>query len=336
MKNILLGAAAVAVALAFGAHADTAAAKTYVFALVPKNTGSPWFDQARDGCKKAEKELAGAIECLYVGPGEHGGGEEQVQVVADLISKKVDGIAVDPANAAAMGKELAEAKQAGIPVIAWDSDLLPKDKALRIAYVGTNNYEIGASLAKAVMAIKPHGGHIVLLSGGAAAANLNERLKGMRDTLSGKVSASSPGDKLAGENGWTEESVSPLYCNDDSPLAVQQMEDTFGKYPKLDALIAGGWPQFATQAYKNVVSKVKSRLDDGSLALAVTDTLPQQMDLLKAGLSNAQIGQQPFAMGYKVMYFLKDIKDGKAPPADPTYTSLDICTAKTADTCISH
>ena len=56
----------------------------------PRSMSSPWsrrtlnnpfFDQARDGCKKAEKELGGAIECLYIGPGEHGGGEEQVQVV---------------------------------------------------------------------------------------------------------------------------------------------------------------------------------------------------------------------------------------------------------------
>jgi len=34
------------------------------------------------------------------------------------------------------------------------------------------------------------------------------------------------------------------------------------------------------------------------------------------------------------MYFLKDIKDGKAAPSDPTYTGLDVCTQKTADTCV--
>ncbi len=336
MKRILMGAALVAAGMAFAHHDGLAADKKYVFALVPKNTASPWFDQANNGCKKAEKEMAGAIECLYVGPSEHGGGEEQVQIVADLIVKKVDGIAIDPANAAAMGKELEDAKKAGIPVLAWDSDLLPKDKALRIAYVGTNNYEIGVNLAKSVMALKPHGGTVVLQSGGAAAANLNERLQGIRDTLSGQNSGSPPGVKLTGQNGWTEESVSPLYTNDDSPLAVQQMQDTFEKYPKLDAFITGGWPEFATQAYRNTMGKVKSRLDDGSLVVAVTDTLPLQMDLLKDGLSDAQIGQQPFAMGFKAMYFLKDIKDGKPGPSDPSYTGLDVCTRQTAATCISH
>jgi len=66
----------------------------------------------------------------------------------------------------------------------------------------------------------------------------------------------------------------------------------------------------------------------------VADTLPVQIDLLKAGLSRAQVGQRPFEMGYRTMFFLKDIKDGKAKPADPTYTGLDVCTPKNVATCV--
>jgi len=76
-----------------------AADKKYLFALVPKNTNNPFFDQARDGCKKAESESNGAFECMYIGPGEHGGGDEQAQIVQDLITKGVAGIAVSPSNA---------------------------------------------------------------------------------------------------------------------------------------------------------------------------------------------------------------------------------------------
>ena len=325
-------AAAAILAMTQGAEAQP---KKYVFALVPKNTNNPFFDQARDGCKKAEKELGGAIECLYIGPGEHGGGEEQVQVVNDLIAKKVDGIAVSPSNAAAMGKALEGAKAAGIPVLTWDSDLLEKDKALRLAYVGTHNYEIGVNLAKLAQNIKPKGGSICIQSGGAAAANHNERMQGIRDTLAGTKSAQAPGTKLTGQNGWTEVAGCPLYTNDDFPLAVQQMEDILGKYPKLDAFIpTGGFPQFIPQAYRKVAEKYKSRLADGSLALVVADTLPVQIELLKAGLSKGQVGQRPAEMGYKSMFFLKDIKDGKPAPKDPTYTGLDVCTPETAATCI--
>jgi ribose transport system substrate-binding protein len=335
MLKLFAGTAMVAVALAFGAGDADAQGKKLTLALVPKNMNNPFFDQARDGCKKAEKELAGKIECMYIGPGEHGGGEEQVQVVADLIAKRVDGIAVSPSNAAAMARVLEDAKKAGIPVLTWDSDLLDKDKGLRLAYVGTHNYEIGVNLAKLAQTIKPKGGSICIQSGGAAAANHNERMQGIRDTLSGKKSAQAPGDKLTGQNGWTEIAGCPLYTDDDFPRAVQQMEDILARNPTLDAFIpTGGFPQFVPQAYRRVAEKYKAKIADGSLALIVADTLPIQLDLLKAGLSKGQVGQRPFEMGYKSMLFLKDIKEGKPAPKDPTYTGLDVCTPQNVGKCV--
>ncbi|HZP92419.1 MAG TPA: sugar-binding protein [Burkholderiales bacterium] len=334
MKKAILGAAVVA-ALAGLAGLANAAEGKYVFALVPKNMNNPFFDQARDGCKKAEKELAGKVECDYIGPGEHGGGEEQVQVVQDLITRKVDGIAVSPSNAPAMAKVLERAKAAGIPVITWDSDLLDKDKGLRAAYVGTKNYDIGVNLAKIVMKLKPKGGTICIQSGGAAAANHNERMKGIRDTIAGKVSTTPPpGDRLTGQHGWTEVEGCPLYTNDDFPLSVKQMGEILAKYPNLTAFVpTGGFPQFVPQAYRQVVEKNMQRVKSKKTILVVADTLPVQMELMKAGYSHGQVGQRPFDMGYKAMYFLKDLKEGKKLQ-DPIYTGLDVCEPATANTCL--
>src|SRR6202522_4533965 len=126
LKIVMTGAVAAGALLAVSAAGR--AADAYTFALVPKNTNNPFFDQALAGCKKAEKELAGAVKCLYIGPGEHGGGDEQAQIVADLITKKVDGIAVSAANAPAIANALKDAAGDKIPVLTWDSDLLPADK----------------------------------------------------------------------------------------------------------------------------------------------------------------------------------------------------------------
>jgi ribose transport system substrate-binding protein len=324
-------------AVALGAMVAAASAQAeYTFALVPKNMNNPFFDQARDGCKKAEAEAAGAFKCEYIGPGEHGGGDEQVQIVLDLVAKGVDGIAVAPANAAAMAVALQAAKEANIPVLTWDSDTLPENKDLRLAYIGTHNYEIGVNLAKIAQTIKPNGGTICIQSGGAAAANHNERMQGIRDTLAGTKSASSPGDRLTGQNGWTEIDGCPLYTDDDFPRSVQQFEDIMAKNPDLDAFIpTGGFPQFIPDANRAAVSKYKDKIASKELALIVADTLPVQMDQMKEGLSLGQVGQRPFEMGYKTMFALRDIKDGKAAPADPTYTGLDVCTPETADTCIA-
>ena len=333
MKKLLMSTV-----LALGALtvAVTGAQAKYTFALVPKNLNNPFFEQAREGCKKAEAESNGAFECLFIGPPEHGGGDEQVTIVQDLVAKKVDGIAVAAANAAAMAVGAQAAKDAGIPVLTWDTDLLPENKDLRVAYIGTHNYEIGTNLAKLAKTIKPNGGTVCIQSGGAAAANHNERMQGIRDELSGKKSAASPGDVLKGEGGWTEAEGCPLYTDDDFPRAVQQFEDFMAKNPNLDAFIpTGGFPQFIPDANRAAVEKYKGKIADKSLALVVADTLPVQIDQMKEGLSAGQVGQRPFEMGYKAMMALWDMKQGKAPPADPTYTGLDVCTPETADTCIA-
>src|SRR5271169_6051500 len=114
LKLLLTGAVAVGALIAVSSV--TQAADPYTFALVPKNTNNPFFDQALAGCKKAEAELKGAVKCLYIGPGEHGGGDEEAQIVADLVTKKVDGIAVSPAKAPAMANALKDAAKNKIPV----------------------------------------------------------------------------------------------------------------------------------------------------------------------------------------------------------------------------
>ena len=123
------------------------------------------------------------------------------------------------------------AKDAGIPVLTWDSDLLPENKDLRVAYIGTHNYEIGTNLAKLAKAIKPKGGTVCIQSGGAAAANHNERMQGIRDELSGMKSAASPGDQLTGQSGWTEAEGCPLYTDDDFPQSRFSSSKT--SWPKI-------------------------------------------------------------------------------------------------------
>ena len=333
LKHVLTAALAVYAVTVAGV---AGAADKKVFALVPKNMNNPFFDQARDGCKKAEAESKGAFECMYIGPGEHGGGDEQVAIVQDLVAKKVAGIAVSPANAAAMAVALQAAKAAKIPVLTWDSDLLPESKSLRVAYVGTHNYEIGVNLAKLAMKVKPKGGTLCIQSGGAAAANHNERMQGIRDTLSGAKSKASPGTRLTGQNGWKEIDGCPAYTDDDFPRSIQQFEDIMAKNPNLDAFLpTGGFPQFLPDANRAAVGKYKSKIASKSLALIVADTLPVQIDQMKEGLSLGQVGQRPFEMGYKTMNALNAMANGKAPPADPTYTGLDVCTPETAATCIA-
>lgn len=331
MLKLLTTAAVVA---AFALPGGAMAQDKLRLALVPKAMNNPFFDMARDGCYKAQEEDA-SIECVYIGPGEHTE-LEQIQIVQDLITQGVDGIAVSPSNAPAMAGALKAASEAGIPVMTWDADLLDADKELRATFVGTRNYDIGVNLAEIVKARHPDGGTICLQTGGAAAANHNERLLGVRETLSGTSGGTPPGNPLAGEGGWTEIAGCPLITDDDGNRAVTGMTDILAANPDLTAFVStGAFTQWVDNAYRQAVDPYKDRLADGSLTIAVADTLPMQMAQLKDGLSNGQVGQRPFEMGYRSMFILKDMNAG-TQPEDPIYTGLDVCTAENVDTCLAQ
>jgi ribose transport system substrate-binding protein len=183
--------------------------------------------------------------------------------------------------------------------------------------------------------LKPDGGTICIQSGGAAAANHNERMQGIRDTLAGE-GTEAPGNPPRPAGGWTEIAGCPLYTDDDFMRANQQLEDILAREPNLDAFVpTGGFPQFIPDAYRAAVTPHKDRIESGELALVVADTLPVQMELMAEGLSLGQVGQRPFEMGYQSMVFLRQmVIENGAEPEDPTYTGLDVCTPENADTCI--
>lgn len=331
MRKVLIAACTAAVALASGA---ALADEKLKLALVPKAMNNPFFDLARDGCYKAQEEEAD-IECVYIGPSEHTE-IEQIQIVQDLISQGVDGIAVAPSNAPAMAKVLKAAMAAGIPTMTWDADVLEEDKGVRATYVGTKNYDIGVNLAKIAQGLQRDGGSICLQTGGAAAANHNERLQGIRDTLGGMMDTTPPGNKLAGENGWTELDACPLITDDDGNKAVQGLTDILAANPDLDVFIStGAFTQWYDNAYRQAVAPYKERMDSGDLWIIVADTLPMQMAQLKDGLSHGQVGQRPYEMGYRGMFILRDLVKGMAVD-DPIYTGLDVCTQDNADTCLAQ
>ena len=306
MKKILLFAAAVA-ALAVPAFAVPASAASYKFIVVPKAMNNPFFDFARDGCMAEAKKL-GNVECVYKGPIEHEPAT-QAQIIQDFITQKVDGLSISVADTASMIKSIEAATAAGIPVITFDSDA-PGSK--RIAYLGTDNKEFGLALGKMLLKLRPEGGKYAMVSGGPGAANLAERVDGVREALKGSK--------------WVEVSGSPTFCNDDPVLANQQMDDLKTATPDLAAIVpVGGWPMFAPEAYQKFATKYKADLDAGKFTLVVADTLPVQLKFLKDGLANALVGQRPFEMGEKSMDTLLAIKKGEKVP-EIIHTSLDLVT----------
>jgi ribose transport system substrate-binding protein len=282
------------------------------FAVVPKAMNNPFFDLTRDGCM-AEAEKLGNVECIYQGPVEHEPAT-QAQIIDDFITQGVDGLAISVADAAAATTLIDKAVDAGIAVITFDSDAADSK---RTAYVGTNNKDFGVALGEELLKLKPEGGTYGMISGGAAAPNLAERVDGVRQALEGSK--------------WTEVPGSPTFSNDDVTLAVQQAGDLLTANADLGAIVpVGGWPLFAPDGWKNFVDPVKADVDSKKLALVAADTLPAELQLLKEGYVHVLVGQRPYEMGEVAMRTLLAIKNGEKVD-EIIYTGLDRVTAANVD-----
>jgi ribose transport system substrate-binding protein len=321
----LLAGAALAVALAGSAVAQD----KKILAVVVKGLDNPFFTVMGQGCADWNTAHADSeYTCLYTGPALSSDEAGEVQIVQDLISKGVAGIAISPSNAPAMANML-KAAAPTMPIITVDADLLPADAALRKTYFGTNNYDMGVGMAKELLKLKPEGGTVCMQLGNVAAANINERAAGFRDTIAGAKGT----EKLNNTNGWTEADGCPTYTNDDIPTANQQMADVFTAQPNLTAFIlVGGWAQFGPQAYAQNTDQVMDKLKAKDLIIIAGDTLPPQTQAFREGRSHFQIGQRPYQMGNEAPDILISLIKGESVE-DPKFTGLDLCTLEDPGIC---
>jgi ribose transport system substrate-binding protein len=321
----VLAGAAIAVALAGGAVAQD----KKILAVVVKGLDNPFFTVMGQGCADWNTAHADSeYTCLYTGPALSSDEAGEVQIVQDLISKGVAGIAISPSNAPAMANML-KAAAPTMPIMTIDADLLPADAALRKTYFGTNNYDMGVGMATELMKLKPTGGTVCLQLGNVAAANINERAAGFRDTIAGAKGT----ERLNATNGWTEAEGCPTYTNDDIPTANQQMADVFTAQPDLTAFVlVGGWAQFGPQAYAQNTDQVMDKLKAKDLIIIAGDTLPPQTQAFREGRSHFQIGQRPYQMGNEAPDILISLIKGETVE-DPKFTGLDLCTLEDPGIC---
>lgn len=290
---------------------SNAVAKSKVFAIVPKSISIAFYADVERGCKEEGKKLG--VQVIYTGP-ETADAAKQVQILQDLVSRGVDGIAVAPMDADSVIDVIDSALKKGIKVITFDSDS-PKSK--RIAFVGTNNLQGGREAGKAFHSMLPKG-KFAIITGGLAASNLNERMQGFR--------------QFVNANDYTEIPGSPFACNDDAAKSIQIIQDVLTRYPDLNGFFfSGGWPLFgAPEAYIRAIGQHTADIKAKKFVVVSFDHLPDELKLLKQGYCNALIGQRPYAMGTKSVDVLNELVNGKNVPA-VVDTGVDVVTTQNVD-----
>ncbi|HEY3282600.1 MAG TPA: sugar-binding protein [Armatimonadota bacterium] len=281
------------------------------FALCPKSINNPFFDAVRAGARDAAKELK-IPEPDWVGPTQAIAGQ-QVTMIGDAITRGVKGLAISPNIPDTITDVVARAMDSKVPTICFDSDA-PKSR--RICYVGTDNYRAGRLAGEQMKKLMGGQGKVLIVTGGLAAANLNERIRGYHDALMG-----TPGITDAGP---------PEACDDNQSKAHQIIQDFLLGHPDTKGIFAVGlWAAIPAAQI------LHARGLSGKVKVVGFDVLKEELLLLKSGDIQALLGQRPHRIGYDTVKMLWDLHQGKKPARVINDTGIDVVTQANVDEFLS-
>jgi ribose transport system substrate-binding protein len=206
-----------------GASLHAQAPKRRVIGMSQCNLGEPWRQQMNADIRKAAAAHPG-LEVVF----KDAQNDSLVQRahVEELVAQKVDLIVISPREAAALTKPVAQAFEAGIPVIVLDRAVLG-DKFT--CFIGADNRQIGRAAGEWIRRTLGGKGRIVELEGLMTSTPGQDRHTGFREGLD---AAKNPGLEVVFEADmqWLE------------PNARREMESALARFPKIDLVYAHNDP----------------------------------------------------------------------------------------------
>lgn len=118
------------------------------FAIIVKSYQSTYWLAAVKGA--TDQMNAKGVTCTFNGPNSESDIADQVQMLNDAINSKPDGIGLAACDASAMLDALQAAKDAGIPVICFDSGIPDAPPGSVLATASTDNYKAGVTAAQGI------------------------------------------------------------------------------------------------------------------------------------------------------------------------------------------
>lgn len=255
--------------------------KTLRIAVIPKGTTHEFWKSVHAGAQNAAKEL-GDVEIFWKSQQLEDDREGQISVVEDFITKKVDGIVLAPLDSQALVPYVQSAKQAGIPVVIFDSGL--NDEETPISYVATDNKNGGALAARRLAELLDKKGNVILTRYNQGSESTMLREEGFLETLKKEF----PDIKVISDNVYI--GTTP----DESLNNSQQLLIKFGK--EVNGVFSVCEP--------NTTGMLKALEQEnllGTVKFVGFDPAPPLLDAMRANHLHGIVLQDPVKMGYEAV-----------------------------------
>jgi ribose transport system substrate-binding protein len=279
----------------------------YKVAVIPKGTTHEFWKAVQAGALQAGQELG--VEIFWKGPQKEDDRAQQIQVVEDFISRRVNGIVLAPLDDRALMRPVDEAMAEGIPVVIIDSNLQGQNY---ISFVATDNYQGGVLAARRLAEVMSGRGKIFLVRYLEGSASTTYREQGFLETITREF----PGLEIL---------VKDQYAGTTTESAYQLVENLLSRYPQVEGIFAPN--------ESSTFGALRALQDSGlagKVKLVGFDSSEKLIQALRQHQLHGLVLQDPMKMGYLGVKVLVDYLEGK-PVEKRVDTGVKVATPENMD-----
>lgn len=238
--------------------------------------GSFWSDVMR-GVDKAIAELAElGVECNFNGPDDSTNLQAQIEMIEAAVARDVDGLAVAPADSAAVGNVMPICEAKDIPVVLFDCSA---ESDWPVCLVSSDNYKLGTLAGQALGEAMGGKGLWAMINWNDGVITNGQRSWGAEDYIK--------------ENYPDMELYQLFFTYSVVDADLTFARDTLTANPDFGGFITGTESQLPT-----VLSAVQEAGRVGEVKIVAIDITPVSLEYVKDGTVAAVITQNPYNMGY--------------------------------------
>jgi len=226
--------------------------------------------------------------------------DAQIRVLGDLVRQGVDGIAISPNDPQVIAPAIDRIIARGIPVLTVSSDL---PASSRLCYVGCDYYQAGRIAGTLMCRLMGGRGRLAVLSFADVVLSIGQRLAGFRESC-----AAFPGIEV----------VEPPGLSRTGEETASFVRDLLRRDPAIGGIfVSFGVLEQAGRAVQESGAR--------SIVLVGYDLSPDIARLIRDGVVDATICQEPFNQGYYPVKILSDyLLENRVPPLPVITTKLEI------------
>ncbi|MFC2136301.1 sugar ABC transporter substrate-binding protein [Bacteroidota bacterium] len=262
-------------------------------ALVLKTLNNPFFIDMVKGAEDASEKLD--VNLIVQAAEREVDVEKQMQIIENLIERKVDVICVAPSGSKEIVPAIVKANKANIPVIAVDTrvdeKVLNESNGKVIGFIGSDNVD-GGRIAGKFIAEKLNGkGKVAVLEGIPGHETGDARLKGFYESV----------------NQYTEiEIVASQTANWERDQGYNVFQNMYQANPDINALFACN-DMMALGAVEAISIAGKT----GDIIVVGFDAIEDSRIAIKNGTMHGSIAQHPREMGKLAVEYAVKLVNGE-------------------------